>query len=1036
MKRHFDFVWLCIAVTAAANFAPSFTRADEPVFLAPPIEVPPGFTVEVAAAPPLVRHPLMANFDERGRLFIAESAGENLRREELEARLPNFIRMLEDTDGDGRFDRSTIFADQMTLPQGALWHDGALYVAAPPCIWRLEDIDGDGVADRRDKLVDQFGYTGNAASIHGCFLGPEGRIYWCDGRHGHEFRNERGEIVSQGKAARIFSCRPDGSDIQVHCGGGMDNPVEIDFLSTGEMLGTVNLFYRKRGDCLVNWARGGVYPRYDQPQCIAEFPSTGDLLGPVHDYGHVAVSGMMRYRGDAWGAEFRDDLFVTHFNTHQVARTRLAREGSTFRVASTETFLQADSIDFHPTDVLQDADGSLLVIDTGGWFRIGCPTSQIAKPNILGAIYRIRRTAAEPVSDLRGQQLAWSAASDRELTERLGDARPAVRERAIQTLAKRGASAVSVLAAIVQEQSQSATARVNALWSLTRMRNDEGNGVLRSALMSSEAEMRQVAAFGLGANRDTQAAESLVRLLTDSAPQVRRAAATSLGQIGDGIAVEGLLAALAEPSDPVLEHSLIYALIEIGDATATRPGLSNDNPRVRRGALLALDAMQPNPLRPEDVAELLRTGEPTLRTAALQVIAKHVDWSTAAGEAIARLLDSPKTSDADRALLIELLVAFRDADEVRRLVAERLGSTSTTEATVRTLLEAIARMDLATAPEAWRAPLERRLLASPDETTARAVEAANNLGAESFAEPLTKIANDPSRSDELRLAALAAVASGRPISEAQFAWLARQLAAAETPSQRWTAARTIAAARLSAGQLRHAFELLSEAGPLEISALVDVAAQVPDEATSEQFIASAAKAAERVSVPPAAINELLKRFPSLAGRLPERLRAGATSGDVVEQAARLEQLEAELDDGDALRGRAVFFGQRAACFACHRVGEEGGRIGPDLGAIAERRTRRDLLESIVFPSASLARGFESFTVATDDGRVHVGLLLNETADSVTVRSADQRETRVRRDAIEQMLPSPVSIMPQGLDRTLDTRQLSDLLAYLMSLKAN
>ncbi|MCA9228239.1 MAG: HEAT repeat domain-containing protein, partial [Planctomycetales bacterium] len=447
-----------------------------------------------------------------------------------------------------------------------------------------------------------------------------------------------------------------------------------------------------------------------------------------------------------------------------------------------------DSIDFHPTDVLQDADGSLLVIDTGGWFRIGCPTSQIAKPNILGAIYRIRRAAAAPVSDPRGQQLAWSNASVPELAERLGDVRPAVRERAIQTLAKRGASAVSVLAAIVRDSSQPTSTRVNALWALTRMQDDEANRVLRSALKSSESEMRQVAAFGLGANGDSQAAEKLVNLLIDAAPQVRRAAATSLGQIGDGIAVDGLLAALAEPSDPVLEHSLIYALIEIGDAAATRAGLTNENPRVRRGALLALDAMQPNPLRPEDVAELLRTGEPTLRTAALQVIAKHVDWSTAAGEAITRMLDSPKTSDADRALLIELLVAFRDAEEVRRLVAERLTSAATTEATAGALLEAMARMDLATAPDAWQAPLERRLLASADETTARAIEAANNLGAESFAEPLTRIANDRSRSDELRLAALTAVAFGRPISDAQFAWLAGQLTAAETPSQRWTAA--------------------------------------------------------------------------------------------------------------------------------------------------------------------------------------------------------------------------------------------------------
>jgi hypothetical protein len=74
-----------------------------------------------------------------------------------------------------------VFADKMTFPMGGAWHDGALYVASPPNIWRLEDTNGDGVADRRDILVGKFGYTGNAASIHGCISGLDGRLCWCDG---------------------------------------------------------------------------------------------------------------------------------------------------------------------------------------------------------------------------------------------------------------------------------------------------------------------------------------------------------------------------------------------------------------------------------------------------------------------------------------------------------------------------------------------------------------------------------------------------------------------------------------------------------------------------------------------------------------------------------------------------------------------------------------------------------------------------------------------------------------------------------------
>ncbi|MCE9529150.1 MAG: hypothetical protein K8R36_24145, partial [Planctomycetales bacterium] len=367
---------------------PKSDNPPEPVpevFSPPPFEVPEGFTVEVAASTPLVKHPIMAGFDDKGRLYVAESAGMNLPRVDLEKQLPNGIVRLEDTDGDGKFDKQTVFADKMTFPQGALWHDGSLYVASSGGIWKLTDHDDNGVADERQLLVSKFGYTGNAADVHGCFLGPDGRIYWCEGRHGHEITDKDGKLISKGKAARVFSCKTDGSDVQVFAGGGMDNPVEVDWTEEGEMLGTANIFYQKRGDTLIHWVRGGVYPRLDQPECLAEFPRTGEPLDAVHDFGHVAVSGCMRYRSGSFGfgEAYANNWFVTEFNTHKVKRCVLEREGSTFK-ATVHEFLKAKSDDFHPTDVLEDADGSLLVIDTGGWFRIGCPTSQIAKSHILG----------------------------------------------------------------------------------------------------------------------------------------------------------------------------------------------------------------------------------------------------------------------------------------------------------------------------------------------------------------------------------------------------------------------------------------------------------------------------------------------------------------------------------------------------------------------------------------------------------------------------------------------------------------------------
>src|SRR5262249_49939931 len=120
-------------------------RAQGPAF-----QVPPGFVVEKVAGPPLVRYPLFACFDDRGRLFVAEGPGTNLPGAELAKKKLGRILVLEDTNGDGKFDTSEVFADQLVFPQGVLWHDGALYAASHPSFWRFPDARGRAKARGRE----------------------------------------------------------------------------------------------------------------------------------------------------------------------------------------------------------------------------------------------------------------------------------------------------------------------------------------------------------------------------------------------------------------------------------------------------------------------------------------------------------------------------------------------------------------------------------------------------------------------------------------------------------------------------------------------------------------------------------------------------------------------------------------------------------------------------------------------------------------------------------------------------------------------
>lgn len=989
------------------------------------LQAPPGFTVEVVAAPPLVRHPLMACFDERGRLYVTDAAGVNLDDKELQDQLPNGVRRLEDTNGDGRFDRTTVFADQMTFPNGGVWHGDSLYVVSPPYVWRLRDQDDDGVAEERIKLVGEFGFIGNAADLHGCFLGPEGRLWWCDGRHGHEVRDAAGKLISQGAAARIFSSNLDGGDLRTHCGGGMDNPVEIDFTPTGDVLGTVNLFYQTRGDCLVHWLPGGRYPRDDQPDCLAEFRRTGDLLGPVHDYGHVAVSGTARYRGDALGPEYRGGYFVCEFNTHQVNFTRLAANGSTY-AAERVGFLRSENIDCHPTDVLEDADGSLLVIDTGGWFRYGCPTSQVAKPEITGAIYRVRRHDAPQVDDPRGLTIDWTGSSPQHLAALLTDPRMAVRDRAAAALADCGDAAIPALWDVAQSDDEDASAR--AAWALHRI---GARTELRRLFADARPRLREVAARSAGWASDREATPVLIERLHDADPAVRRAAAEALGRCPGEGATAALLAAIPAAIDRAEEHALIFAMLELGDAEALGAGLRHENVAIRRAALIALEQVAPGSVTRDEVLAMLGSNDPLAVREAMDAIAKRPAWTEALPNYWRTWLTEPRDA-AREEWLRGALVAFSGDPRTQRVIAEGLGS-GADRATERLLLNVIRECDVKPLPDAWVTALTAGCDAADAESRVAFLATCATARDERFL-PLFREQVD-STNAELQLAALVGLAElNQPIHDDGWRTLLNAWSAAQEEQARAEFLSAMSRAAVSEPQLIALAATLGEAQPLELSNLIAIYRSGRSEEVGQALLQALERHPGLALVPYAEIRAALAGYPESVLQAAKQILA-ARELVSADQQTRLAAYDARPSHGDRERGRELFFGAKASCSACHRVEARGAAIGPDLTHIGAIRTRRDLGESILYPSLSLARGYDVLiSLTTKDGLAHSGLVERATAEAIHLRNSQRELLRIDRGEIEEQAPSRVSIMPQGFDELLTDEELDDVVAYLLSLK--
>jgi putative membrane-bound dehydrogenase-like protein len=1004
-------------------------------FLAPqdiPV-APAGWTVEVVARSPEVRHPSVVCCAPDGRLFVAEDPMDIVAP--ADQPLGRILCLFPDG-------RRTVFAERLYAVFGMQYLEGMLYVLHNPKFTRFADDGGVG-RDRTDLLETTnpkpWALDWNDHVPSNFRLGMDGYFYISIGDKG-----VYGAVGRDGKAVQlrgggILRMRPGATELEVFCTG-TRNTLDVAINAEDELFTYDNTDEHNWMGRLTHMVDGGFYgyPWDFQPRR----PYT---LWMMADYGGGAATGALCYEEDGLPEEFRGNLFLADFGKRSVARVRIAREGASYAAVSREDFLTngGPRDNFRPVGICLSPEGrSLYVAD---WHHEGSK-GKVAAGRVLKVTFAGKHEPTPRPGD-PGQALTHPA---REV--RLAAQRRLVELKAVETLSR-----------FIDHP----VARRHAIWALDAI---DGGASLRPKILELARSGDLQAIRQLGTRRVAEAERVFVELLRDGSPAVRFHAAAALGRLAHVSSIPALQAALDE-KDPVARFAVFTALRRIGDAhpeawKEISGGLRSDLPRVREGTLFAMrDVAEPV------VVEALSTATGEVRPEALSFLARiarkdpewkgewwpspyhpalsprpvrTVDWSgtPAALAALRAGLD-----DADPRVRRAVIDGFTELREpaIRPRLRERLGIEQDT-AVKGALLRALGVLKDADALELIRTALFEET--GPPEMRLHALLAAEEIGGKDAAALVARFLSSNLGSRELKLRAVSAAAKlGRPAPVEALLSLAREpdleLRKAALGALGTLKAKQAVPALVDAfGDEKTRFEAAEALSRIPDLRAVEAylfglaSANAALRERSAEALKALGKAALRnlekrvdfATLPPQSIAELQRLFVSerespLFRVQPKKL----------EPAAYLEY--GLRNPGDPARGRPLFHDLKGlACIKCHRVDGTGGEIGPDLTVIGSQFSRAELAESVVYPSRKIREGYQQVKVLTKDGRVLSGAVKGETPAELTLQDAEGIRHSIATADIEKRAPSELSLMPEGLHGGLSMQDFADLLSYLESLR--